>query len=110
MKKTIFALIVTGCLLGTAGFAAAGSSALEGYYDNYIMKKINNCYKTASVLQKCDNPRVSDLKRMQSEKAIFYTENKAQLIRSMIEKNVGSEPYKLDYFLITEFKNGKAKH
>ncbi|MFP4531869.1 MAG: hypothetical protein ACLFNS_04200 [Desulfobacterales bacterium] len=110
MKKTIFALIVTGCLLGTAGFAAAGSSPLEGYYDNYIMKKINNCCKTASMLQKCDNPRVSDLKSMRSEQAKFYTEKKGQLIRSMVERGVGIEAHKIDYFLITEFKNGKAKH
>lgn len=110
MKKTVFTLVVIGGLLWMAGFAAAGSSQLEGYYDNYITGKINNCCKTVSVLHNCTNHRMGDLKTMRAEQAKFYTENRDQLIRIMVEQGVGKEAHKIDYFLITEFKNGKGKH
>ena len=109
MKTKIIALIIVSGLLLVTGSAIAGNSQLEHYYNDYITQKIYNCCKTASLFKECQNASMKELAEMRAAQAIFYEQNRADLIKGMLSHDVSIEAYRIDYFLITQFKNGKRQ-
>jgi hypothetical protein len=104
MKKLIAALIILLGVLLTVNFSQADSSQLQSYYNDFITKKIANCERIASI-DNHQNSCVVKLVKMRALQAEFYKKYKKQLIEAMVVNNVGTESYKVDYFLITQFKN-----
>ena len=44
------------------------------------------------------------LVEMRSAQAKFYRNHMKKLVEEMIARNIGTEPYKIDHFLITKFQ------
>jgi hypothetical protein len=44
------------------------------------------------------------LVEMRSVQAKFYRKNRKELVKEMVESDLGKEPHKVDYFLITKFQ------
>ncbi|SRR6056297_63677 len=105
MKKGAMTLMIVLSVLFMASLAAAGNSQLEHYYNDYVTDKIMNCCKTASLLNHCQNCRMKELKEMRAAQAKFYEQNRTELVKSMLKNEVGKISYKIDYLLITHFKN-----
>ena len=103
MRELIITTLAIVGLLMAASFAHADSSQLELYYNDYISKKIFNCQRIASV-KNHTNPCMVLLMEMRSAQAQFYKEHRVELVREMVTRNVGTEPHKIDHFLITKFK------
>ena len=103
MKKLMitFVAIVVG-LLVTASLAHADMSELEMYYHDCITEKIIACEKIASMINHTNSCMVQ-LVEMRSAQAKFYREHREELVKEMVESNLGKEPHKVDYFLITKF-------
>jgi len=106
MKKGAIALIVVLGLILVAGSASAGSSQLEHYYNDYITGKIYDCCKTASLFKEFRNCRMQELTEMRAAQAKFYEQNRTDLIKGMLRNDVRKDAHKIDYFLMTQFKNG----
>jgi len=104
MKKIMITIvaIVTG-LLVTANLAHAEMSDLKIYYHDCITKKIVNCERIAS-MENHTNSCVVQLVAMRTAQAKFYRKHRKELVREMVESEVGKEPHKVDYFLISKFQ------
>jgi len=98
MKKlmiTIVAIVVG--LLVTASLAHADMNELEMYYHDCITEKIINCERIASMNNHTNSCR--------SAQAKFYRKHRKELVKEMVESDLGKEPYKVDYFLISKFQD-----
>jgi hypothetical protein len=104
MKKLIAALIILLGVLLTVNFSQADSSQLRSYYNDFITKKIANCERIASI-DNDQNSCVVELVKMRALQAEFYKKYRAELVRTMVATDVGKEPHKIDYFLVTQFNN-----
>ena len=103
MRELIITMLAIVGLLMAASFAHADSSHLELYYNDCISKKIFNCERIASA-KNHTNPCMVRLVEMRSAQAQFYKEHREELVREMVTRNIGTEPHKIDHFLITKFK------
>lgn len=103
MRELIITTLAIVGLLMAASFAHADSSQLELYYNDCISKKIFNCERIASA-NNHTNPRMVRLVEMRSAQAQFYKEHREELVREMVKGNIGTEPHKIDHFLIIKFK------
>jgi hypothetical protein len=103
MKKLIIAAVVMVGLLLAANIALADMSRLELYYNDWITKKIVNCERIAS-MKNHKNSCMVQLTEMRSAQAQFYREHREELVKEMVESDIGKEPHKIDYFLITKFQ------
>jgi len=104
MKKlmiTIVAIVVG--LLVTASLGHADMSELEMYYHDCITEKIINCERIAS-MENHTNTCMVQLVEMRSAQAKFYRKHRKELVKEMVESEIGKEPHKVNYFLITKFK------
>jgi len=105
MKKlmiTIVAIVVG--LLVTASLAHADMNELEMYYHDCITEKIINCERIAS-MNNHTNSCMVQLIEMRSAQAKFYRKHRKELVKEMVESDLGKEPYKVDYFLISKFQD-----
>jgi len=105
MKKlmiTIVAIVVG--LLVTASLANADMNELEMYYHDCITEKIINCERIAS-MNNHTNSCMVQLIEMRSAQAKFYRKHRKELVKEMVESDLGKEPYKVDYFLISKFQD-----
>jgi hypothetical protein len=103
MKKlmiTIVAIVVG--LLVTASLAHADMSETEMYYHDRITEKIVNCERIAS-MKNHTNSCMVQLIEMRSPQAKFYRKHRKELVKEMVESDLGKEPHKVDHFLITKF-------
>ena len=104
MKKlmiTIVAIVVG--LLVTASLAHADMSKLEMYYHDCITEKIINCERIAS-MNNHTNSCMVQLIEMRSAQARFYRKHRKELVKEMVDSDLGMEPHKVNYFLITKFQ------
>jgi hypothetical protein len=105
MKPMIIFMSTMIVLLATQAYAA-DSGPSRAYYDACINRKITDCQKIAHLFRQCSNPRMESLRTMRSRQADFYREHKSQLVEQMMKNGLGTRLHRIDYFLITEFKNG----
>jgi hypothetical protein len=103
MRRLLIALVAIVGLLLAASLAHADMSQLEIYYNDYITKKIVNCKRIAS-MNNVESPCVVRLIEMRSAQAKFYKKHREELVKEMVESNLGKKPHKIDYFLITKFQ------
>lgn len=103
MKRLIFAIVAIFGMLLVASLAHTDMSQLEMYYHDFITKKIVNCERIAS-MNNVESPCVVNLIEMRSAQAKFYRKHRKELVKEMVESDLGKEPHKVDYFLITKFQ------
>jgi hypothetical protein len=103
MKKLVITIVVMVGLLLVASVFHADMTQLEAYYNECITKKIVNCQRIAS-MENHNNPCFNRLVKMRCCQAKFYRKHREELVREMIARNIGKKPHKIDYFLITKFK------
>jgi hypothetical protein len=103
MKKLLITVVVIVGLLLAAGLAHADMSQLEFYYHDCITKKIFNCERIAS-MKNHKNSCMVQLVEMRSAQAKFYRKHREELVKEMVESDLGMEPHKIDYFLISKFQ------
>jgi hypothetical protein len=106
MKQSLTALIILSGVLLMINFSQADSSHLYAYYDAYMTEKITNCERIATI-SNCQNSSLIELVKMRALQAEFYNKYRTELVENMVANDLGSEPYKIDYFLIKQFKNGQ---
>jgi hypothetical protein len=106
MKQSLTALIILSGVLLMINFSQADSSHLYAYYDSYMTEKITNCQRIATI-SNCQNSPLADLVKMRALQAEFYNTYRTELVENMVASDVGKKPYKIDYFLIKQFKNGQ---
>jgi hypothetical protein len=103
MKRLMITIVAIVGLLLVASLAHADMSQLELYYNDHITKKIVNCKRIAST-KNHNNPCMIRLIEMRSAQAKFYRKHREELAKEMVVSNIGMEPHKIDYFLITKFQ------
>jgi len=103
MKKLMITVVVIVGLLLAANIAHADMSQLELYYNDCITKKIVNCERIASTKNHKSSCMVR-LVEMRSAQAKFYSKHREELVKEMVARNIGTEPHKIDHFLITKFQ------
>ena len=82
----------------------ADMSQLEMYYNDQITKKIVNCKRIAS-MENHTNSCMVQLIEMRSAQAEFYKKHREELVKEMVDSNLGKKPHKIDHFLITKFQD-----
>lgn len=102
MKKLMLTVVVVVGLLLVAGFACADSNQLTTFYQDYITKKIANCERIASI-DKHESSYMANLVKMRDLQAKFYKQYRQELVREMVAIDLGTEPHKIDHFLIIRF-------
>ena len=103
MKKLMITFVsIVGVLLAVS-LTHADMSQLEMYYHDYITEKIVNCRRIAS-MKNLESPCVVRLVEMRSAQAKFYRKHRKELVKEMIESNIGKKSHKIDHFLITKFQ------
>ncbi len=103
MKKLLITIVVMVGLLLAASVFHADMAQLEAYYNEYITNKIVNCQRIAS-MENHNNPCFNRLIKMRCCQAKFYRKHREELVKEMIARNIGKKPHKIDYFLVTKFK------
>lgn len=86
-----------------ASLAYADMSQLELYYNDCITKKIVNCERISS-MKNHKNSCMAQLVEMRSAQAKFYRKHRKELVKEMVENDLGKEPHKIDYFLISKLQ------
>jgi hypothetical protein len=104
MKRLIFIIVAIVGLLLVASLARADMSELEMYYHDHITRKIISCETIAS-MENHTNSCMVQLIEMRSAQANFYGKHRKELVKEMVESDLGKEPHKIDYFLISKFQD-----
>ena len=104
MKRLMITIVAIVGLLLVASLAHADDmSQLKFYYYDCITEKIANCERIAS-MKNHKNSCMVQLVGMRSAQAKFYRNHMKELVKEMIARNIGTEPHKIDHFLITKFQ------
>ena len=103
MKKLMITFVAIVGLLMVARLAHADMSQLEFYYNDCITKKIINCERIAS-MKNHKNSCMVQLVEMRSAQAKFYRKHRKELVKEMVESDLGKKQHKIDHFLITKFQ------
>lgn len=83
--------------------AQSGSKdQLVKYYENCIVKKINNCQGKA-VLKTSRSVNLQRKADLSIRQVTFLTTNKNILIREMVEQEIDPKRYKVEYYLNKRF-------
>lgn len=100
----IVTLIMAVILIGA--ISAAGQSGeneqLKKYYKDYISKCISKNQSKAG-LQTSKSANLRSCGALSKQKAIYLTNNQNMLINEMIKNQVGTKPYKIEYYLNKRF-------
>ena len=103
MRRLIFTIVAIVGLLLVASLVYADMSQLKFYYYDCITEKIANCERIAS-MKNHKNSCMVQLVEMRSAQAKFYRNHMNELVKEMIARNIGTEPHKIDHFLVTKFQ------
>jgi hypothetical protein len=111
MKKTAFAIsmmflavVLIGALPTTV--QAGDEGQLEAYYNEYISHSIvKNQSKANLQTSRSANLRLSG--NQCAQKVDFLTNHRSMLVNEMIENDIGTKPYKIDYYLNKRFHEMK---
>jgi hypothetical protein len=100
----LMTMVMVVALIGAYAMTAEASEAeqLRNLYSNYIIESISKSHsKSGLVKSKSENLKESGA--LARQKAIFLTVNHDKLVDEMVEKEVGTKPYQIDYFLNKRF-------
>ncbi len=103
MKGLMITIVAIVGLLLVASLTHADMGELEMYYHDHITGKIINCERIASMKNHTSSCMVQ-LIEMRSAQANFYRKHRKELVKEMVESDLGKEPHKIDYFLISKFQ------
>ena len=108
MKTKVMVILVSAMVLMSlqnASVAVADEDVnLTAHYSAIIDELVMKCkYKTA--MRHSKSNVIRDAAMLSCLKTTFYKKNKENLIRGMIEKNIGIKRYKVCYYLNTQFYN-----
>ena len=103
MKKLLITFVTIVGVLLAVSLTHADMSQLKMYYNDYITEKIINCKRIASMNNHINSCMVQ-LVEMRSAQAKFYKKHRNELVKEMVESDIGKEAHKIDYFLITKFQ------
>jgi len=107
VKRRVLAWLILG-MCGLFSIAWADISTRNLFYETWIEEEIGRCRLKANLV----HSRGENL-RNYGEKAAaqvgFYGKSKHQLVRTMVEESVGRKPYKINYFLITAYKQHQSR-
>ena len=96
----VMVFIFVGALPGTV--MGGENEQLKKYYKDYISKCISkNQSKTALQTSKSKNLRSCGT--LSKQKVIFLTNNQNMLVNEMIKNQIGTKPYKIEYYLNKKF-------
>jgi hypothetical protein len=106
MKGRVLVLLVLG-MCALFSLARADISTRNLLYEVWIDKEIGRCRLRANLAySRGENLRFYGEKA--AAQAAFFRHSKHQLVREMIEESVGTKPYKVNYFLITAYKQNQS--
>ncbi|MGD8372098.1 MAG: hypothetical protein PVF76_03565 [Syntrophobacterales bacterium] len=103
MKASVITMLLVAAMLLGANFVHAESGQLESYYNDCVTKKIANCKRIASTSTGKSSSMIR-LVEIRTAQAKFYRNHREELVKEMVARNIGKKQYKIDYFLITKFK------
>jgi hypothetical protein len=106
-KIAVVPLIAVAILL-SPNLSVVWSSNLQSFYNDYVTSKITNCKRIASDFGNCRNQLMFELARTRALQAQFYEIYRADLVNTMVVNGVGKKCHRIDYFLITQFKNASS--
>ena len=75
---------------------------LAKYYQEYISESISK-NQSKAVLQTSKSENLRSSGKIYKLKAVFLTNNQDVLVDEMIRKEIGTKPYKVDYYLNKKF-------
>ena len=78
------------------------SEQLKKYYKAFIIKCISKNQSKAG-LQTSKSENLRSCGKIYKQKAVFLTNNQNVLVDEMIRKEIGTKPYKVDYYLNKRF-------
>ena len=100
----ITAMIMAVVLMGV--ISATGQNGenekLAQYYQEHISKCISK-NKSKAVLQTSKSENLRSCGKIYKQKAVFLTNNQNVLVDEMIRQEIGTKPYKVDYYLNKRF-------
>lgn len=106
---TLMTIVVVIALSGAYSMRAEAGEAgqLRNIYSGCIAEAISRCHsKSALVGSKSENLRTSG--QLARQKAIFLTANHDLLVEEMIENEVGTRQYQIDYYLNKRFHENNS--
>jgi hypothetical protein len=106
MKASVITMFVIAAMLLRAHFVHAEGGQLESYYNDYLTKKIANCERIASISTGTTGKCWSKIRlvEVRAAQAKFYRQHREELVKEMVESNLGKKPHKIDHFLISKFQ------
>ena len=113
MKASTLIVVMLLLVLTTLGaFPAIGLSGeneqLENYYNDYISECILKNQSKAG-LQTSRSENLRSCGALSEQKVIFLTHSRDKLIDEMIENEIGTKPYKIEYYLNKRFHEAQTK-
>lgn len=81
---------------------AGENEQLKKYYKNYISKCILKNQSKAG-LQTSKSANLRSCGALSKQKVVFLTNNQNMLVNEMIKNQVGTKPYKVEYYLNKRF-------
>lgn len=104
LAYALMTMVMVVALTGAYSMTAEAGEArqLRNLYSNYIIESISKSYsKSGLVKSKSENLKATGA--IARQKAVFLTVNHDVLVDEMVEKEVGTKQYQIDYFLNKKF-------
>ena len=104
LAYTILTMVMVVALVGAYSMTAEAGAIeqLKDLYSNYIAEVISKSHsKSGLVKSKSENLQISGV--LARQKAVFLTVNHDRLVDEMIENEVGTKPYQIEYYLNKRF-------
>lgn len=98
----ILSMLILGVML-PADYAVSENEDLALYYNECLDKKIAQCERIAESERASSNQRFQTCAVVKREQAQFYCQHRQKLVRQMIQRRLGRNPQKVDYFLTMTF-------
>ena len=104
LAYAIFTMVMVVALVGAYSMTAEAGEIeqLRNLYSNYITEVISKSHsKSGLVKSKSQNLQSSGV--IARQKAVFLTVNHDMLVDEMVENEVGTKPYQIEYYLNKRF-------
>lgn len=103
MKKSrIFAVLFALVILLGAALVNAQTNQQEDFYNACIVAKISQCQTKAS-FDESRSAFLSGYAEVNHKQAVFYRNNKEQLLENMMNQDLPLKTHRVEYFLIKAF-------
>lgn len=104
-NASIFILIAIGVFLaiGQAAGEMSDKAALRSHYEVVIDKLISNCEYKEALLRDSKSENLRNAAAIGCLKAAYFKDHKDMLIEDLIAAEIGTKPYKIQYYLNSNF-------